>query len=152
MGYLARHWLSGEVFWKLYQDDGEDPVRFPFSSLLMRLMNLPAELVLDIVKQVFVERRLCTGRLTVRGQSVVPGAINRTGLMTIEAQNDDIAAPGQTYAAHALCCGIPDNLRRHLLLPRSGHFSLFHGNRWRSGVLPPLLQFLEETETRSALS
>ena len=152
MGYLARHWLSGEVFWKLYQDDGEDPVRFPFSSLLMRLMNLPAELVLDIVKQVFVERRLCTGRLTVRGQLVVPGAINRTGLMTIEAQNDDIAAPGQTYAAHALCCGIPDNLRRHLLLRGSAHFSLFHGNRWRSGVLPPLLQFLEETETRSALS
>ena len=93
----------------------------------MRLMNLPAELVLDIVKQVFVERRLCTGRLTGRGQSVVPGAINRTGLMTIEAQNDDIAAPGQTYAAHALCCSIPDNLRRHLLLPGSGHFSCSMG-------------------------
>ena len=151
MGYLARHGLLGEVFWKLWQDDGEDPLRFPFSGLLMRLMNLPAELVLDIVKQVFVERQLCTGRLTVRHQSVLPSAIHRTGLMTIEAQNDDIAAPGQTYAAHALCSGIPDKLRRHLLLSGSGHFSLFHGNRWRSGVLPPLLHFLEETETRSTL-
>ena len=37
MGYLARHGLLGEVFWKLWQDDGEDP-RFPFSGLLMRLM------------------------------------------------------------------------------------------------------------------
>ncbi len=151
MGYLARQGLLGEVFWKLWQDDGEDPLWFPFSGLLMRLMNLPAELVLDIVKQVFVERQLCTGRLMVRNQSVMPSAIHRTGLMTIEAQNDDIAAPGQTYAAHALCSGIPDKLRRHLLLSGSGHFSLFHGNRWRSGVLPPLLQFLEETETRSTL-
>jgi poly(3-hydroxybutyrate) depolymerase len=100
---------------------------------------------------VFLERRLCTGRLMVRSQSVLPSAIHRTGLMTIEAQNDDIAAPGQTYAAHALCCGIPDKLRRHLLLSGSGHFSLFHGDRWRSGVLPPLLHFLE-TETRRTLS
>jgi poly(3-hydroxybutyrate) depolymerase len=95
---------------------------------------------------------LYTGRLMVRNHPVLPSAIHRTGLMTIEAQNDDIAAPGQTYAAHALCCRIPDGLRRHLLLSGSGHFSLFHGNRWRSGVLPLLLQFFEDTETRRSLS
>ena len=32
IGCCARHGLLGDVFWKLWQDDGEDPLRFPFSS------------------------------------------------------------------------------------------------------------------------
>jgi poly(3-hydroxybutyrate) depolymerase len=144
--YLARHWLFGEVFLKLWYDDGEDPVRFPFATLVTRLMNLPAELVLDMMRQVFVERALCTGRLAALGRPVLPGDITRTGLMTIEGENDDIAAPGQTYAAHGICTGIPDNLRRHLSVANTGHFSLFHGSRWRSTVLPALVQFFCDTE------
>jgi poly(3-hydroxybutyrate) depolymerase len=144
--YLARHWLFGEVFWKLWDDDGEDPVQFPFSSLVMRLMNLPAELVIDTVRHVFVERALCTGRLMALGRPVNPGEIPRTGLMTVEGENDDIAAPGQTSAAHALCSGIPKNFHRHLLVPKTGHFSLFYGSRWRSIVLPALVRFFRDVE------
>jgi poly(3-hydroxybutyrate) depolymerase len=144
--YLARHWLSGEIFWKVWQDDGEDPVRFPFSSLITQLMNLPAELVLDTVQQIFVEPALPSGRLQAKGLSVSPSEIHAVGLLTVEGETDDIAAPGQTYAAHALCTGIPKQLRRHLLVPAGGHFSLFHGTRWRSTVLPALIQFFERTE------
>jgi poly(3-hydroxybutyrate) depolymerase len=147
--YLARQWLFGEVFWKLWHDDGEDPVRFPFASIVTRLMDLPAELVLDMVRYVFVERALCTGRLLALGCPVLPGQISGTALMTIEGENDDIAAPGQTYAAHRLCTGIPKSLHRHLLVPRSGHFSLFHGSRWRATVLPALLQLFHDTEAGS---
>ena len=66
--------------------------------------------------------------------------------MTIEGENDDIAAPGQTYAAHALCTGIPEKFHRHLLVPKCGHFSLFYGSQWRTTVLPALVQFFGETE------
>jgi poly(3-hydroxybutyrate) depolymerase len=145
-GYLARHWPFGEIFWKLWQDDGEEPTQFPFAKLVTSFMNLPAELVLDTVRQVFVERALCTGRLVVRGRPAVPGAIQRTPVMIVEGEEDDISAPGQTHAAHALCTGVPKEFRRHLLVSRSGHFSLFHGARWRSTVLPALGQFFADAE------
>jgi poly(3-hydroxybutyrate) depolymerase len=149
--YLSRHWLSGEIFWKLWQDDGEDPVRYPFASLVTLLMNLPAEFLLDTVRHVFAEPALCRGCLVIRGRAALPSDIRRTALMTIEGENDDIAAPGQTSAAHALCSGIPERLRRQLLVAKSGHFSLFHGARWRSAVLPALVQFFEESEAAGAV-
>jgi poly(3-hydroxybutyrate) depolymerase len=68
--------------------------------------------------------------------------------MTVEAENDDIAAPGQTRIAQALCSAIPDGRRQQLLLPSSGHFSLFHGETWRSRVLPAIVGFIESPETR----
>jgi poly(3-hydroxybutyrate) depolymerase len=149
--YLARHWLSGEIFWKLWRDDGEDPLQFPFSSLVTHLMNLPAELVLDMVRQVFMEPALCNERLQVQGRSACPSEIRRAGLLTVEGEKDDIAAPGQTYAAHALCTGIPKQLHQHLLVPGGGHFSLFHGTRWRSTVLPAVIRFFERTELPGAV-
>jgi poly(3-hydroxybutyrate) depolymerase len=66
--------------------------------------------------------------------------------MTIEAEKDDIAAPGQTQIAQALCSSISDRQRQHLLLPASGHFSLFHGDTWRSRVLPAIVDFMERAE------
>lgn len=146
IGYVARHWGSGEVFWKLWLDDGEDPVRFPFARLVCSLMDLPAELVLDVVRTVFAERALCVGAMTALGHQVRPERIRRTGLMTVEGEDDDIAAPGQTYAAHALCPDVPSRLRRHLLLTGKGHFSLFHGTCWRSDILPAMVEFFAAAE------
>jgi poly(3-hydroxybutyrate) depolymerase len=148
-GYLARQPMFGEIFCKLWNDDGEDPVRFPFVELITSLMNLTAELVLDTVQQIFIDRALIAGTLTAAEQVIKPSEIRRTALMTIEGEGDDIAPPGQTYAAHALCAEIPGELRAHLLVPGSGHFSLFHGSRWRSTVLPALLQFFSGAEAAS---
>ena len=80
----------------------------------------------------------------MHGTRVDLSAIERTALMTMEAEKDDIAAPGQTQIAQALCSSIPDRQRRHLLLPSSGHFSLFHGDAWRSRVLPAVVDFMEQ--------
>jgi hypothetical protein len=65
----------------------------------------------------------------VRGRPAMTGNIQRTAVMMVEGEEDDISAPGQTYAAHALCTGVPKEFRRHLLVSRSGHFPLFHGTR-----------------------
>lgn len=64
-------------------------------------------------------------------------------LMAIEGEDDDIAASGQTSAAHGLCSRIPDALKRRLPVPHCGHFSLFHGNKWRSLVLREPAAFIE---------
>ena len=70
----------------------------------------------------------------------------RTALMTVEAERDDVAAPGQTRIAQALCYSIPEYLRQHLLVSSAGHFSLFHGNTWRSRVLPAVVAFMKQAE------
>ncbi|WP_457093400.1 polyhydroxyalkanoate depolymerase [Microvirga sp. P5_D2] len=140
--YLARHLAArGELLWKLLRDDGEDPVRFPFLRLCLLMMDLPAQFFLDNIREVYHRRSLLTGDLLVGDKRVNLPAIRRTALMTIEGQDDDIAAPGQTHAA---CVSVPEEWRSHLLVPGSGHFSLFHGGIWRQTVLPGILSFLEK--------
>ena len=72
-----------------------------------------------------------------------PAAIDKTSLLTIEGELDDIAAPGQTSAAHALCRSLADRLRHRIVVPGSGHFSLFHGKTCRRHVIPAIWQFLK---------
>ena len=150
--FQAYAWRSfnerSEFFWKSMYDDGEDPARFPFSLLSSSLMDVTAEFFLENIEHVFLKPALPTGTLAVHGVRVNLDAITQTALMTVEAENDDIAAPGQTRIAQALCPAIPDGRRQQLLLASSGHFSLFHGETWRSRVLPAIVGFIESTEAR----
>jgi poly(3-hydroxybutyrate) depolymerase len=98
------------------------------------------------ILHVFLKPALPSGTLAVYGTRVDPSVITRTALMTVEAEKDDIAAPGQTQVAQTLCASTPDRLRQHLFLPAAGHFSLFHGNTWRSRVLPAIVAFMERAE------
>ena len=80
-------------------------------------------------------------------QDVDFSAIRRTALMTIEGEQDDIAAPGQTRAAHRLCPNIPASMRSSLTIEGAGHFSLFHGRTWREKILPEVNGFIGEHAT-----
>lgn len=143
--YLARHLREGgELLGKVLVDDGADPVRFPFLDLYSAVMDLPAEVFLDIMRHVYQERTLARGQLRVRNQAVALPSIGATALMTVEGENDDIAAPGQTQRAHDLCTSVPAGARRQLLVPQCGHFSLFHGSVWRSRVLPEVRGFIDQ--------
>jgi poly(3-hydroxybutyrate) depolymerase len=142
--YLARHiGEGGELLGKMLDDDGGDPRRFPFVDLFSTLMDLPAELFLDIVRYIYQERSVWKGRLTAHGRQVDFAAIRSTPLMTVEGEDDDIAAPGQTRRAHDLCPSVPADIRNHLLVPDCGHFSLFHGDLLRMHVLPELRAFMD---------
>ena len=148
--YLARHLAGqGELFWKLLRDDGEDPIRSPLLRLCLLMMDLPAKFFLENIREVYHRQSLLTGSLLVGSKPVKLRAIRRTALMTVEGQNDDIAAPGQTYAAHAACAAVPEEWRSHLLVPGAGHFSLFHGGTWRQTVLPEVLSFFERASINS---
>jgi poly(3-hydroxybutyrate) depolymerase len=147
MAYTARHVTQGgELGRKLLRDDGDDPVHFPFSKLVLSLMDLPAEFFLENIQAVFKERVLTSGTISIFGRMAALNAIRNTGLMTIEGEGDDIAAPGQTRAAHGLCPSVSGTKRRHLLVPSSGHFSLFHGEACRSQVVPAIVQFVATCE------
>ncbi len=82
------------------------------------------------------------GSFRYDGVRVDPTAIEKTALLTIEGELDDIAAPGQTSAAHALCSSLPDQSHDHIVVPGAGHFSLFHGNACRHHVVPAIQEFI----------
>jgi len=142
--YLARHLREGgELLGKVLTDDGTDPVGFPFLDLYSAVMDLPAEVFLDIMRHVYQERTLVRGRFRARNQAVALQSIRATALMTVEGEYDDIAAPGQTQRAHDLCPSLPADARQRLVVPGCGHFSLFHGEIWRTRVLSDLRAFID---------
>lgn len=142
--YLARHlYQGGELLGKALQDDGDDPLRFPFLDIYSALMDLPAEVFLDIVRHIYQQRSVWKCKLSARGRQVDFSAVHSTALMTVEGEHDDVAAPGQTRRAHDLCPSVPAEARSQLVVPACGHFSLFHGGIWRTRVLPEVRAFMD---------
>ena len=105
-------------------------------------MDLPADFYLHTIKRVFHDHDLPRGRLRVRGEPVEPAAIERTALMTVEGERDDVCGPGQTVAAHRLCSGIIAAKRSHHLQLQVGHYGVFHGRRWQTETYPKVKAFI----------
>jgi poly(3-hydroxybutyrate) depolymerase len=140
--YLTRRFLEGsELIGKILADDGSDPSRFPFLDLYTSIMDLDARFFLENTKSLYHDCALRAGTLEFEGERIDPRAISKANLMTIEGEWDDIAAPGQTSAAHDLCASLSAGSRRRIQVPGCGHFSLFYGRRWRHEVLPKVLRF-----------
>lgn len=145
--YWARHVARRrELLWKAIFDDGDDPARFPFMSAYLDIVDLPAELYVDVMTVFFHECSLARGRLTWRGESVRPAAITWTALMTIEGEQDDVSPVGQTRIAHALCPSIASARRAHHVQADVGHFGTFHGRAWRTEIAPRICQFIARVE------
>jgi poly(3-hydroxybutyrate) depolymerase len=137
--YLARdRERGGELARKFRADDGADPQAAPFEDLYTSVMDVDARHFAENLEQVFHACAITRGWLTCRGRTVRPEALRETTLITAEGALDDIAAPGQTAAAHALCAGLPPHRRARIVVPDCGHFGLFHGRPWRERVLPEL--------------
>jgi poly(3-hydroxybutyrate) depolymerase len=106
------------------------------------VMDLPADFYLQTIERVFHHYDLPQGRLRVCGDLVVPAAIERTALMTVEGERDDVCGPGQTVAAHTLCPGIAPAKKTHHLQLNVGHYGVFHGRRWRTETYPKVKSFI----------
>jgi len=147
-GYLSAS-LEDQVaahaafFENLVRGDGESAqVHRDFYDRFLAVMDLPAEFALDMLTRIFDRAELAAGRLSWRGRRVDPGALRDTALMTVEAERDVLAAPGQTHRAHQLCPAIPKPRRGRITLDRAGHLSVVHGRRWRVEILPRLTDFI----------
>ncbi len=132
-----------KIFADLVRGDGESArARRAFYDEYLSVMDMTAEFYLQTVDVVFQRAALARGTLTWRGRPVDLAAIRRTALLTVEGELDDISAPGQTYAAHALCSGIPAELRAHHLEPGVGHYGIFSGRHWRATIAPRIAAFI----------
>ena len=106
------------------------------------VLDMPEEFYLDTVSQVFQEHLLARGEMTFRGEPVDPTAIRATRLLTVEAELDDMCAPGQTAAAHELCTSLSDEQRGRHLQPGVGHYGVFAGKRWENEIYPVIRDFV----------
>jgi poly(3-hydroxybutyrate) depolymerase len=136
-----------EAHWKIYEDlvrgDGESAQkRRAFYDEYLSVMDIPAEFYLQTVDEVFQRAALASGTMTWRGRRVEPAAIAKTALLTVEGELDDISAPGQTYAAHALCSGLPPAMRHNYVQHGVGHYGIFSGTKWRTEVAPQIASFI----------
>ncbi|SDH96837.1 hypothetical protein [Alloyangia pacifica] len=131
-----------ELARKMQEDDGTDPESFPFPILYSAVMDLDARLFAENIDRVFLSRAIASGTLDFRGRRVTPAALGPTRLITVEGAEDEIAAPGQTSAAHVLCCGLAESDHHAMVLPGCGHFGLFHGRIWREKICPALAELL----------
>jgi poly(3-hydroxybutyrate) depolymerase len=102
------------------------------------VLDLTAEFYLETVRLVFQEHALALGLIEFRGRKVNPRAIRRTMLLTVEGERDDICALGQTAAAHDLCTGLRQYMKRHHMQPGVGHYGVFSGKSWENQIFPIL--------------
>jgi poly(3-hydroxybutyrate) depolymerase len=99
-------------------------------------MDLAADFYLETVSLVFQRFLLAQGLLEVGGRRVSTHAIQRTALLTVEGERDDICAIGQTMAAQDLCASLPPYMRMHHVQTGVGHYGVFNGKRWDAQVYP----------------
>ncbi|MGD0633201.1 MAG: polyhydroxyalkanoate depolymerase [Beijerinckiaceae bacterium] len=131
-----------EMFNHLIKGDGESGEKHrDFYDEYLAVMDLTAEFYLQTIDTVFVEHRLPKGTMVHRKQPVDLSAIHRTALMTVEGENDDISGPGQTKAAHRLCSNIPAEFKHDYVQKGVGHYGVFNGSRFRTGIVPEILAF-----------
>ena len=100
------------------------------------IMDLDAAFYLETVEIVFQECALPKGKLLFKGRPVVPAAIKKTFLLTVEGEKDDICAIGQTLAAQDLCSGLRPYMKSHHMQAGVGHYGVFNGRRWDQQIYP----------------
>jgi len=126
-----------EYYRNLIADEREKAeITRTFYAEYMAVADLSADFYLETVKHVFQDHALPRGELRVRGRRVDPAAIRHTALITVEGENDDICAIGQTLAAQDLCTSLRPYMRTHYVQPGVGHYGVFSGRRWQTQIYP----------------
>jgi poly(3-hydroxybutyrate) depolymerase len=141
---LDRHIIAHkDFFMHLVKHDGDSAEKHrDFYDEYLAVMDLTAEFYLQTVDTVFVRHALPKGEMRHRGEPVDPKAIRNVALLTIEGENDDISGLGQTQAAHDLCVNIPADRQAHYMQPAVGHYGVFNGSRFRSEIVPRIVDFI----------
>ncbi|MGX9575056.1 polyhydroxyalkanoate depolymerase [Mesorhizobium sp. f-mel] len=141
---LDRHITAHkDFFMHLVKHDGDNAEKHrDFYDEYMAVMDLTAEFYLQTVDTVFVRHALPKGEMMHRRVAIDPSDIRNVALFTVEGENDDISGLGQTQAAHDLCINIPADRHAHYMQPAVGHYGVFNGSRFRSEIVPRIVDFI----------
>ncbi len=141
---LDRHMTAHhDYFEHLVSGDGDSAVQHEtFYDEYLAVMDLDAPFYLETIEKVFLDHHLSKGILECNGRLIKPELIDRTALMTIEGELDDITGPGQTKAAHKLSPNTPRH--EHYTQKSVGHYGIFNGRRFREEIAPRIRQFIKQ--------
>jgi poly(3-hydroxybutyrate) depolymerase len=141
-----------DLFHNLIRGDGDSADKHrEFYDEFLAVMDLTAEYYLQTIETVFLEHRLPRGAMTHRNTLIDPAKIQKTALMTVEGERDDISSVGQTHAAQTLCKNLPHNKREHHVQSSVGHYGVFNGSRFRAEIAPKITRFTRTHQRRGSL-
>jgi poly(3-hydroxybutyrate) depolymerase len=115
-----------------------------FYDEYLSVLDMDDVYYLETVEKIFQTYELPRGMMKYTGHTIDLKAIRHCALLKIEGENDDISAPGQSFAAHALCKSLPEKMHGHHLQPGVGHYGVFSGSKWRSQVAPKIEEFIKK--------
>lgn len=149
---LDRHVGSHLNFYKhLVQGDGDSAEQHrKFYDEYLAVVDIPAEFYLQTVDVVFQRHSLPKGEMTwkdpITGDTyrVDPSKIEKTALLTIEGELDDISSRGQTVAAHVICSNLSSDMQYHHMQEDVGHYGIFNGRRYRNKIMPRIRHFIRQ--------
>ncbi|MBV7378234.1 polyhydroxyalkanoate depolymerase [Maritimibacter dapengensis] len=121
-----------------------------FYDEYLAVMDMTAEFYLSTVERIFKDLEIAKNEFIVDGHKVDIGKITDVAVKTVEGSKDDISAPGQCYAALALCTGLPEEKKAHHLEEGAGHYGIFAGRSWRDNIRPLVLNFMDQNAGRHA--
>ena len=118
--------------------------REDFYDEFLAVMDVPEEFYLQLLERAYQRCDLPNGSFTWRGEKVDPAAIQKTAVMAVEGELDDLSPPRQTRAALSLCTGLPESMKKSHLEISVGHYGIFNGRRWRNNIQPKIHTFIRE--------
>lgn len=130
----------------ILRDEAEDLGGVSFLELTTSLMDLPAEHFLQNIERVYLGDESFVERLRLRGRRLDFAALSHMPMMTVEGENDQVAAVGQTAAALAGCPADLGVARREAVIEGAGHFGLFYGRKWREDAVPQITAHMEHAD------
>ncbi len=150
--YIMKHNSPDSCLYrKLCDDDGLDPEQFPFLRSLTDLKDIPADLFLENIDRYFHREAGHDFTLSVYGEVADLETLIDVPILTLEGDEDDIVAPGQTSSIHQELPQSAEAIREHAAISDAGHFDLFHGRICRQTIAPHLLSFFARASASNAL-
>lgn len=144
--HIMSHW---RMFRELVKGDEESvEATKKFYEEYRSVADLTAEFYLQTVDTVFHRHLLPKGEMVHRGERVDPSRINRTAILAIEGERDDISGIGQTKAALDVATGLDDSRKAYHLIKGVGHYGIFNGGKWRRSIAPLIEAFIRTHEAR----
>jgi poly(3-hydroxybutyrate) depolymerase len=132
-------------FQHLVEGDGDSVAAHrAFYDEYLAVMDLTAEFYLQTVKTVFQEHSLPKNEMIARWHPVLPEKINRTAILCVEGELDDISGVGQTKSALKLTKGLSADKKHYHLQKGVGHYGVFNGGKFRRDIVPVISGFIRE--------
>jgi poly(3-hydroxybutyrate) depolymerase len=134
-----------KLFQHITEGDGESAAQHrTFYNEYLSVADLPAEFYLQTIEEVFHKHSLPKGELFHYDQRVRPDKIDKTAILCIEGELDDISGLGQTKAALEITTKLPESKKKYVMQAGVGHYGIFNGRKYREQIRPLITNWIKK--------